>query len=402
MASGRQGARARARGSQEWGGADGARPAGRPRRRLKRCRITRLMIDSSREFTPRRVMRRKGGVESVYTDHYSVNKNITTIRRNFRTQFKVQPRKIPLYNSFKNLVNRFLTSGELVPARTPGRTPLSEEVVTSVRDFMEPYLRRKETVSLSTISNSLGLSLTTVWRVVRQKLGWFPYKPRNTIPLTPAHKQGRVNFCNWLLSKPEAFCDIWSDEKWFVLRQPPNRQNERYWAPSDPEVEVPCKEQGGKKVMAWVGVVAGRVILHWFPSNVSVNGERYLQMLQQVLEPLLTRDDLWFQQDGAPPHMPARAWLQEVFQDRVISRLTTIPQGCGGGFRRECGHGGGGAVGEEHQEARPGLQGRRGRQLRGQPEKDSEGPGGLKYQNVQQLCTPKRLRKSFLVKYRSI
>ena len=163
--------------------------------------------------------------------------------------------------------------------------------------------------------------------MVRQKLGWFPYKPRNTIPLTPAHKQGRVNFCNWLLSKPEAFCDqvIWSDEKWFVLRQPPNRQNERYWAPSDPEVEVPCKEQGGKKVMAWVGVVAGRVILHWFPSNVSVNGERYLQMLQQVLEPLLTRDDLWFQQDGAPPHMPARAWLQEVFQDRVISRLTTIP-----------------------------------------------------------------------------
>ena len=194
MASGRQGARARARGSQEWGGADGARPAGRPRRRLKRCRITRLMIDSSREFTPRRVMRRKGGVESVYTDHYSVNKNITTIRRNFRTQFKVQPRKIPLYNSFKNLVNRFLTSGELVPARTPGRTPLSEEVVTSVRDFMEPYLRRKETVSLSTISNSLGLSLTTVWRVAtggQAEAGLVPLQTKEHHPPHPGPQAGQ-------------------------------------------------------------------------------------------------------------------------------------------------------------------------------------------------------------------
>ena len=34
--------------------------------------ITRLVIDSSREFTPRRVMRRRDGVTSVYSDHYSL------------------------------------------------------------------------------------------------------------------------------------------------------------------------------------------------------------------------------------------------------------------------------------------------------------------------------------------
>ena len=34
--------------------------------------ITRMVIDSSREFTPRRVMRRREGVVSVFTDHYSL------------------------------------------------------------------------------------------------------------------------------------------------------------------------------------------------------------------------------------------------------------------------------------------------------------------------------------------
>ena len=34
--------------------------------------VRKLVIDSAREFTPRRLVRRRGEVESVYTDHYSV------------------------------------------------------------------------------------------------------------------------------------------------------------------------------------------------------------------------------------------------------------------------------------------------------------------------------------------
>ena len=136
-----------------------------------------------------------------------------------------------------------------------------------------------------------------------------------------------MRFCDWLLSQPVGFCDkvFWSDEKWFVLHQHPKHQNDRYWAPCDPEVEVACKEQGGQKVMAWAGVVQGQVIIHWFSSNVLVNGERYLEMLQRVLQPVLREDDLWFQQDRAPAHMPAHAWLDQAFQGRVISWLTPIP-----------------------------------------------------------------------------
>ena len=180
---------------------------------------------------------------------WGATKNITTVKRNFRTHFKVQFKKVPSYNAFKRLVKRFEAKGKLHQATPKGKPPVSEEAIARVKDFLKPYLRRKESVSLLTISNSLDIPLATVWVVVRKKLGWFPYKPRKTIPLTEAHKQDRVNFCNWLLTKPEAFCDkvIWSDEKWFVLRQALNRQNERFWAPEDPEVEVPCKEQGGRR-----------------------------------------------------------------------------------------------------------------------------------------------------------
>lgn len=65
------------------------------------------------------------------------------------------------------------------------------------------------------------------------------------------------------------------------------------------------------------------MVLHWFPGNSSVNGQTYLEMLEEVVAPLV-EEGMWFQQDGAPPYMPARAWLQEMFEERVISRLTPL------------------------------------------------------------------------------
>ena len=259
---------------------------------------------------------------------YGAVKNISVLKRHFQQHFVITTRKVPSYMAFKRLVERFIaTQGTLHPAVPIGRPPLSEETVALVKGFVKGCQRRRESVSNAVIAAELNLSWSTVWRVVRKVLHWYPYKPHPTVPLTDAHKEGRVQFCEWLLSQPVEFCDkvVWSDEKWFVLRQAPNRQNEPYWAPCDPEVEVACKEQGGQKVMAWAGVVQGQVLIHWFPNNVSVNGERYLEMLQGVLQPVLGQNDVWFQQDGAPPHMPARAWLQQAFQVRVISRLTAIP-----------------------------------------------------------------------------
>ena len=152
------------------------------------------------------------------------------------------------------------------------------------------------------------------------------------IPLTEQHKADRVLFCDWLLSQEEDFKQkvIWSDEKWFVLRQKPNKQNERYWAPCDPGVEVECRARW-KKVMCCAGVWEGKLIIHWFDENTSVNGDTYLDMLKSVVWPAVkgvaTRRKLWFQQDGATVHTTVRVreWLWQKFVGRVISRLTEHP-----------------------------------------------------------------------------
>ena len=43
--------------------------------------------------------------------------------------------------------------------------------------------------------------------------------------------------------------------------------------------------QGGLKVMAWAGLVNGKVLIHWFDADVSVTGETYLEMLKSVVWP---------------------------------------------------------------------------------------------------------------------
>ena len=121
---------------------------------------------------------------------------------------------------------------------------------------------------------------------------------------------------------------IWSDEKWFVLKQSPNKQISRYWAPSNPHTVIECKKAHGEKVMAWVGIVDGRILpVVWFQG--SVNSKVYLEQVLkntvwQSVKNLATRIQYWFQQDGASCHVTAECldFLHAKFGERIISRST--------------------------------------------------------------------------------
>ena len=92
----------------------------------------------------------------------------------------------------------------------------------------------------------------------------YPYKPKLVQELTLIHKTARLDFCHWILNQGENFPSrvMWSDEKLWFEKIRPNKQNERYWAESDPEIEVDCKQQGGKSVMCWAALIDGKVLLH--------------------------------------------------------------------------------------------------------------------------------------------
>ena len=90
-----------------------------------------------------------------------------------------------------------------------------------------------------------------------------------------------------------------------------------------------CKKAHGEKVMAWVGIVDGRILpVVWFEG--SVNSNVYLEQVLKnsmwnSVKNLATRRQYWFQQDGASCHVTTECldFLHEKFGDRIISRRTT-------------------------------------------------------------------------------
>ena len=133
------------------------------------------------------------------------------MRRKFRLHFKLAPKLVPNIMPFRRLVDRFCGSQDQTPGQVRPKTPvgrpstITDEQVQSVKDFLLPYLHAKESVSLSTIATSLDISVNMAWRIVRKKLGWYPFKPSKVIPLTAEHQAGRVSFCDWLVKQPEVF-----------------------------------------------------------------------------------------------------------------------------------------------------------------------------------------------------
>ena len=70
---------------------------------------------------------------------------------------------------------------------------------------------------------------------------------------------------------------IFSDEKWFCLKPHPNRQNTRFWSMSNPHKYDDTNKQGAEKIMAWAGIVDGRILpIVWFKPGESVNFQIYL------------------------------------------------------------------------------------------------------------------------------
>lgn len=195
---------------------------------------------------------------------------------------------------------------------------------------MKNFFTENDRSHIREASDRLNLSMGTVWKVLRKNLKWKAFKPHKVQVLSPANKLARKSACEFWLTFPESWFErvIWTDEKWFVLRSPPHSQNDRYWAPANQHEVVECNKAHGEKIMAWVGIVDGRCLpVVWF--NGSVNSDVYLdQVLKRTVWPavrnIATRQQYWFQQDGASCHVTTRCldFLKEKFGDRIISRNT--------------------------------------------------------------------------------
>ena len=266
--------------------------------------------------------------ESQIVLQYGRLGSIVKLRRWFRLHYNLHPQHVPGRKQFERVIKRFTSTNSTAHGKTTGR-PSSARTEDNV-ERIQQLISDDMTLSIRRISALVLLSIGSVWNILRKNLKLYPYKPHNTVPLTEAHKETRVEFCDWILSQPDGFPNnvFFSDEKIFTEKIRPNKQTERYWCNVDPEIEDENRVQGGRKVMAWAGLINGKVVIHWFLEGERINQHNYLDMLKTVMWPAVshvaTRRQYWFQQDGARPHTTGTVlqWLEEKFGTRVISNLT--------------------------------------------------------------------------------
>ena len=130
--------------------------------------------------------------------------------------------------------------------------------------------------------------------------------------------------------------NIWmNDEAHFHVSGFVNKQNFRYWSQANPR-ELHEKPLHSQKVTVLCAMSASGIIGPYFFQNeagnaVTVNTDRYVEMLQNFFTPQLARfpvnENTLFQQDGATSHTARMSMnaVNALFPNRVVSRNGDIP-----------------------------------------------------------------------------
>ncbi|CAH1991124.1 unnamed protein product [Acanthoscelides obtectus] len=243
----------------------------------------------------------------------------------------------PNETTIGRLVRKFEATGSV--ANLPGsgrprsvRTPENIAVVKeSVRDDPKQSTTRR--------SQELGISRTSLLRILHKDLTVHAYKIQLTQELRRADHISRRTFSDWLLEHRQIDANfsskiMFSDEAHFTLNGTVNKQNCRIWANENPREyrEQPMHPQ---KVTVWCALWSKGIIGPYIFENaagdaVTVNYERHHVMIEDYFLPQLEgmdMDDVYFQQDGATCHTTNVNIhrLQSSFGDRVISRRGNVP-----------------------------------------------------------------------------
>ena len=220
---------------------------------------------------------------------------------------------VPHRNTIVNLYNKFKKTGSVLDADRSGRPSIDDETKEKIKNHVHenPQSSIRQTAKLADTSYS------SVQKVLKNELNFFPYKIQLTQELHPEDCALRVNMAQILIEKINFDTNflhniIFSDESTFRLDGTVNRHNCRIWAKEKPSVTFQ-KSHSSKRIHG----------PFFFDGNIT--GQNYLEMLQQCFIPQLTRQELRkavFQQDGAPPHfaMPVRAFLDTQFPERWLGR----------------------------------------------------------------------------------
>ena len=189
--------------------------------------------------------------------------------------------------------------------------------------------------TLRKMEQALDISARSVKRILNENK-YHPYKIHLTHQLMEDDADRRNEFCEQMMqfySRDNTFFNriIFSDEATFHLTGEVNRHNCRYWSDENPHWMRQLHTQYPQKINLWAGFCV-RGIIGPFLIDGNLNGEQYLQLLQNNIVPAIHNlfngnvNNIWFQQDGAGPHyaVEVRDYLDATFPNRWIGRRGEI------------------------------------------------------------------------------
>ena len=257
---------------------------------------------------------------------YWKTENAQDVIRDWNHYFNTDP---PTRLAIYKLRDKFDDTGSVADAPRSGRPSVSTE--QNLTTVAEAYTRSPKK-SLRRASAEIGIKRTSL-RKILTKLHMRPYIPRLIHGLLEDDPDRRSQFCEQFVKMCEdnpTFLDeiVWTDEATFKLSGHVNRHNCVYWSDTNPQFTITSQlNQPG--ITVWAGISSDGIVGPQFFDG-TVTGERYLDKLRNVIVPALKQrpdfNNLYFQQDGAPPHYATvvRNLLDETFPDKWIGRRGPI------------------------------------------------------------------------------
>ena len=150
---------------------------------------------------------------------YGEVKNIKLLQTAFQKEFyPTSWKKVPHISCFIRVIHRFVNSGGNAQPKKRQGNGIPDDDIKQVND----YFQSKDDAHLRDASRELGFSVYKIWLILRTKLKWRSYAPSLSACLTADNIISRLTAAEWFLNHNSTFFQdkiIWSDEKYFVLKQ---------------------------------------------------------------------------------------------------------------------------------------------------------------------------------------
>lgn len=217
-------------------------------------------------------------------------------------------RRQPSFKTYLNLRDNLVLFGTFVKFKRNRRKLVrndqnTAEVLQRVNDNPQ--------ISLRTIQREIGVSLSSCQRILKDNK-YHPFKIHLVHQLRLGDFERRIDFLarfSIMWEENASFLKniLWSDESRFHNNGLVNKHNCHYWSDQNPRWMRATNNQIKFGVNVWCGILNGVIIGPYLYEGI-LDGQRYLNFLRNVLPGLLNdvpnhiRQNMWFQQDGAPPH----------------------------------------------------------------------------------------------------